>query len=89
MLSRMVGDVVQVRRAVRGLAASKRGRNDYKGAIAGLKEVLSISDQLGDHVGDADALGSIADMYTEMGDLENAGKYYDMYLDALNKELSM
>ena len=89
MLSRMVGDVVQVRRAVRGLAASKRGRNDNKGAIAGLKEVLSISDQLGDHVGDADALGSIADMYTEMGDLENAGKYYDMYLDALNKELSM
>jgi len=89
MLSRMVGDVVQVRRAVRGLAASKRGRNDYKGAIAGLKEVLSISEQLGDHVGDADALGSIADMYTEMGDLENAGKYYDMYLDALNKELSM
>lgn len=89
MLSRMVGDLVQVRRAVRGLAASKRGRNDNKGAIAGLKEVLSISDQLGDHVGDADALGSIADMYTEMGDLENAGKYYDMYLDALNKELSM
>ena len=54
-----------------------------------MKEVLSISDQLGDHVGDADALGSIADMYTEMGDLENAGRYYDMYLDALNKELSM
>jgi hypothetical protein len=40
-------------------------------------------------VGDADALGSIADMYTEMGDLENAGRYYDMYLDALNEELSM
>ena len=89
MLSRMVGDVVQVRRAVRGLAASKRGRNDFKGAIAGLKEVLQISEQLGDHVGDADALGSIADMYTEMGDLENAGRYYDMYLDALNEELSM
>ena len=89
MLSRMEGDVVQVRRAVRGLAASKRGRNDFKGAIAGLKEVLQISEQLGDHVGDADALGSIADMYTEMGDLENAGRYYDMYLDALNEELSM
>ena len=87
MLSRMVGDLVQVRRAVRGLAASKRGRNDNKGAIAGLKEVLSISDQLGDHVGDADALGSIADMYTEMGDLENAGKFYDLYLDALNNEM--
>ena len=34
-------------------------------------------------------LGAIADIYTELGDLENAGKYYDMYLDALNKELSM
>ena len=26
-------------------------------------------------------------IYTELGDLENAGKYYDLYLDALNNEM--
>jgi hypothetical protein len=31
-----------------------------------------------------DAVGSIADMYTELGDLEKAGEYYDMYLSKIN-----
>ena len=88
MLSRMVGDVVQVRRAVRGLAASKRGLGDRKGAIQNLKEVLEMRQLVGDAAGDTDALGNIADLYTEIGDLENAGKYYDEYLDALNDEMS-
>jgi len=35
-----------------------------------------------------DALGTIADMYTEIGDLENAGRYYDLYLAALNDEVA-
>jgi len=43
MLSRMRGDMVQVRRAVRGLSAAKRGVGDRKGAIADLQEVLDIS----------------------------------------------
>ena len=89
MLSRMVGDQVQVRRAVRGLSASERGLGRGKEAIAHLKEVLEISKQMGDFAGDADALGAIADIYTESGDLENAGKYYDLYLDALNDELNV
>ena len=88
MLGRMMGDQVQVRRAVRGLAASKRGMGDRKGAIAGLLEVLEISKAINNRDGDTDALGTIADMYTEIGDLENAGKYYDQYLDALNDDLS-
>ena len=88
MLSRMQGDQVQIRRATRGLAASKRGLGDTKGSIVFLKEVLDISRQLGDRTGDTDALGNIADLYTEIGDLENAGKYYDEYLDALNDEMS-
>lgn len=89
MLSRMVGDQVQVRRAVRGLSASERGLGRGKEAIAYLKEVLEISKQMGDFTGDTDALGAIADIYTESGDLENAGKYYDLYLDALNDELNV
>ena len=53
MLSRMVGDQVQVRRAVRGLSASERGLGRGKEAIAHLKEVLEISKQIGDFAGDA------------------------------------
>ena len=86
-LGRMVGDTTQTRRATRGLAASKRGLGDGKGAIVHLKEVLEMRQAVGDAAGDTDALGAIADIYTEIGDLENAGKYYDLYLDALNKEM--
>lgn len=59
-----------------------------KGAIADLLEVLEISKQIGNNEGDTDALGAIADLYTELGELENAGKFYDLYLDALNDENS-
>lgn len=86
-LARMVGDTTQTRRATRGLAASKRGLGDRKGAIAHLKEVLEMRKTVGDAAGDTDALGAIADIYTELGDLENAGKFYDLYLDALNSEM--
>ena len=86
-LARMIGDTTQTRRATRGLAASKRGLGDRKGAVAHLKEVLEMRRTVGDAAGDADALGAIADIYTELGDLENAGKYYDLYLDALNNEM--
>ena len=86
-LARMVGDTTQTRRATRGLAASKRGLGDRKGAITHLKEVLEMRQLVGDAAGDTDALGAIADIYTELGDLENAGKYYDLYLDALNNEM--
>ena len=59
---------------------------DRVGAIADLKEVLNISQQLDDNTGDMDALGAIADLYTELGDLENAGRYYDLYLNQINDE---
>mmetsp|Transcript_19616 Transcript_19616/g.31759 ORF Transcript_19616/g.31759 Transcript_19616/m.31759 type:complete len:184 (-) Transcript_19616:66-617(-) len=88
MLSRMVGDQVQQRRAVRGQSASKRGVGDRKGAIADLLEVLGISARIENKDGDTDALGTIADLYTELGDLENAGRYYDLYLDALKDEIN-
>ena len=86
MLARVTGDLVSVRRATRGLGAAKRQLGDRVGAIADLKEVLNISQQLDDNTGDMDALGAIADLYTELGDLENAGRYYDLYLNQINDE---
>jgi hypothetical protein len=34
--------------------------------------VLEISKEMRDHVGDADAYGTIADIYTDMGDFDAA-----------------
>ena len=53
-------------------------------AIKYREEVLDISKAIKDYTGDMDAVGSIADMYTELGDLEKAGEYYDMYLSKIN-----
>ena len=68
------------------LRMEANGADGVPGAIADLKEVLDISQQMRDFTGDHDALGSIADMYTELGDLEQAGKYYDMYLVQLKAD---
>ena len=80
---------MQVRRAVRGLSASERGLGRGKEAIAHLKEVLEISKQMGDFAGDADAPRRHRRHLHRIRDLENAGKYYDLYLDALNDELNV
>ena len=86
MLARVVGDLVFIRRATRGLGASKRLIGDRQGAIEEFEQVLVISQQLEDTTGDMEALGAIADIYTELGDLENAGRYYDMYLNQINAD---
>jgi len=86
MLTRASGDRVQERRAIRGLAAAKRLQGDVRGAIADFKEVLNVSKEMQEFTGDSDALGSIADLYTELGELEEAGKYYDMYLIQLQRD---
>lgn len=33
-----------------------------------------------------DAYGTIADIYTDLGDFERAGQYYDRYIEQLGKE---
>jgi hypothetical protein len=53
-----------------------------------LLAVLEISERIGEHTGDTDALGAIADLYTEQGELEKAGQYYDRYIAALSAETS-
>mmetsp|Transcript_23989 Transcript_23989/g.77975 ORF Transcript_23989/g.77975 Transcript_23989/m.77975 type:complete len:355 (+) Transcript_23989:7173-8237(+) len=84
ILSRRERNRVQERRAMRGLAAAKRDLGDRAGAIDALLTVLAISDEIEDYTGDADALGTIADLHTETGNLEEAAKFYDRYMAALS-----
>lgn len=86
MLSKALGDKVQERRAMRGLAASARLQGQYRSAIKHLERVLEISKEMREFTGDADAYGTIADCYTDMGEFEKAAKYYDKYIDTMNRD---
>lgn len=86
MLARAMSDRVRERRAVRGLAAANRILGRYPQAIEYLQRVLEISDETGDHIGDADAYGTIADIYTELGEFEKAAEFYDKYIGKMAVE---
>ena len=47
---------------------------DLNMCLCSLSFSLDLSGQIGDTVRDSDVLGEIADVYTEMGDMEKAGK---------------
>lgn len=83
MLARVLGDPVKERRAVRGLAAACRQTGQLRQAIAHLERVLDISRTIGDYVGDADAYGTIADLYTDLGEFERAAEFYDRYISRM------
>jgi tetratricopeptide (TPR) repeat protein len=59
------------------------GQGQHREAIRYLEQVLQISKEMNDRVGDADAYGTIADMYTELGQLELARDYYGKYMDTM------
>lgn len=84
MLAKALGDRVRERRAVRGLAAASRLSGQNRQSIKYLERVLEISDEIGDHVGDADAYGVIADIYTDIGEFEKAAEFYDNYIGRMN-----
>ncbi|KAG2449392.1 hypothetical protein HYH02_005542 [Chlamydomonas schloesseri] len=86
MLSKALADKVQERRAQRGLAASCRLTHQYRQAIKHLERVLEISREIGEYTGDADAFGTMADCYTDMGEFEKAAVYYDKYIERMNKD---
>ena len=86
MLSRADGDKTRERRAERGLAAASRMQKQYRKALNHLERVLEISGEMGDTTGDSDACGTIADIYTEMGELEEAAKYYDKYIQMMSDD---
>jgi tetratricopeptide (TPR) repeat protein len=89
MLAKSLEDRVRERRAVRGLAAASRLSGQPRQAIKYLHRVLEISDETGDHVGDADAYGTIADCYTDMGEFEKAAEFYDRYISRMNSDGSV
>jgi tetratricopeptide (TPR) repeat protein len=86
LLARGGADRVRERRATRGLAAAARMVGQGRAAIRHLERVLEISAELGDSVGDADAYGTIADVYTDLGEFEKAGEFYDRYIDRMAKD---
>lgn len=86
MLAKGAKEALYERRSTRGLAAAARLQGQQKTAIQHLERVLEISNGMGDHVGDADAYGTIADIYTDMGQFEKAAKYYDQYIEKMNSD---
>lgn len=70
--------------SVTGASCQRQGK--YKDAIKYHSLVLSISERTKEHSGNTEAYGAIADCYTELGDLESAGKFYDQYIGRLEKD---
>ncbi|KAI9161151.1 hypothetical protein LWI28_014930 [Acer negundo] len=58
----------------RGASLQRQGK--FREAIKYHSMVLAISERKGQDSGNTEAYGAIADCYTELGDLEGAGKFY-------------
>eukprot|EP00898_Chlorokybus_atmophyticus_P003613 jgi/Chlat1/4252/Chrsp27S04320 len=82
-MAQKLGNKVAERRARRGLGAAAMLLKNPRLGIQFELDVLRLSNELDDHTGDSDAYGAIADMYTELNDLENAAKYYDLYIKTM------
>eukprot|EP00892_Ulva_mutabilis_P012268 jgi/Ulvmu1/9413/UM051_0041.1 len=86
LMSQKLMDRILQRRALRGMAASSRMVGNNPKAIKYLKQVLEISEQMKEYTGDADAYGSIADIYADMGEFEKAATYYDSYINKMQED---
>ncbi|KAJ0988156.1 hypothetical protein J5N97_006512 [Dioscorea zingiberensis] len=85
-LAETLGDHVEEKKAARGLGASLQRLGKYKEAIKYHSKVLEISKRMGEDSGSTEAYGAIADCYTELGELEKAGKFYDKYIARLQND---
>ncbi|XP_002988990.2 protein FLUORESCENT IN BLUE LIGHT, chloroplastic [Selaginella moellendorffii] len=85
-LAKELNDRVEQKKAARGLGASCQRQGKFREAIKHHSMVLTIAHLSGEHSGYTEALGAIADCYTELGDLENAAKFYDQYIARLDNE---
>lgn len=74
------------RALIRVRARALRETGDPAGALRDLHRSLALSQQLGETAGDADTYGEMGDVLTELGDLESAGKYYDLCISAIQSE---
>ncbi|KAB2610982.1 protein FLUORESCENT IN BLUE LIGHT [Pyrus ussuriensis x Pyrus communis] len=85
-LAQSVKDPIEEKKAARGLGASLQRLGKYRDAIKYHSLVLDISKREGEDSGNTEAYGAIADCYTELGDLERAGKFYDNYIARLESD---
>ncbi|KAF8110522.1 hypothetical protein N665_0083s0084 [Sinapis alba] len=85
-LAQNLRDPIEEKKAARGLGASLQRQGKYREAIQYHNMVLAISKREGEDSGSTEAYGAIADCYTELGDLEKAGKYYDTYIARLETD---
>ncbi|KAM3356005.1 protein FLUORESCENT IN BLUE LIGHT, chloroplastic [Capsicum galapagoense] len=85
-LAQDVKDPIEEKKAARGLGASLQRQGKYREAIEYHSMVLDISARNGEESGSTEAYGAIADCYTELGDMERAGKYYDQYIARLQSD---
>ncbi|KAL6140639.1 hypothetical protein ACLB2K_058937 [Fragaria x ananassa] len=85
-LAQSLKDSIEEKKAARGLGASLQRQGQYRDAIKYHSVVLAISEREGEDSGNTEAYGAIADCYTELGDLESAGKYYDNYIARLEQD---
>lgn len=85
-LAQSLKDSVEEKKAARGLGASLQRQGKYREAIKYHKMVLKISEREGEDSGNTEAYGAIADCYTELGELERAGKFYDQYIARLESD---
>jgi hypothetical protein len=74
------------RKAQRGRGAALERMGRFPEALAAMENVLALSVDHDDHAGQTDALGVIADIYTDMDLLEEAASYYDRYFTSLQEE---
>ncbi|XP_065864998.1 protein FLUORESCENT IN BLUE LIGHT, chloroplastic isoform X2 [Euphorbia lathyris] len=85
-LAQSLQDPTEEKKAARGLGASLQRQGKYYEAIKYHSMVLAISERQGEDSGNTEAYGAIADCYTELGDLERAGKFYDQYIARLETD---
>ncbi|CAA6664620.1 unnamed protein product [Spirodela intermedia] len=85
-LAQNLGDHIDEKKAARGLGASLQRQGKYREAIKYHSKVLEIAKRAGEDSGSTEAYGAIADCYTELGDLERAGKFYDKYIARLESD---
>ncbi|KAB2609953.1 protein FLUORESCENT IN BLUE LIGHT [Pyrus ussuriensis x Pyrus communis] len=98
-LAQSMKDPIEEKKAARGLASedsiddvqqfqlsSLQRLGKYRDAIKYHSMVLDISEREGEDSGNTEAYGAIADCYTELGDLERAGKFYDNYIARLESD---
>ncbi|BFG24137.1 hypothetical protein CerSpe_104110 [Prunus speciosa] len=85
-LAQSVKDPIEEKKAARGLGASLQRLGKYREAIKYHSMVLAISEREGEDSGNTEAYGAIADCYTELGDLERAGNFYDNYIARLESD---